>query len=142
MYSYSFHLHFLCSACMQYFLSLHSVKINLDGPNSVPSSAQTNQKDFSEDYPSSAERHDSCVEQLLPGITSPAPPSIPEGRRELVKSQPVTYHYIILFASYLNSHNVPLQWAYGIVIIYSSPLFRNVSFAFPSKSAESELPRI
>lgn len=43
---------------------LHSAKTNLDGPNSVLSSVQTNQKDFTEDHQSS-EHYDSC------GATAP-----------------------------------------------------------------------
>lgn len=40
-----------------------------------------------------------------------------------------------------NPSNVPpLQCAYGIVMTYSSPELRNVSLAWPSNNAESELP--
>lgn len=100
------------------FLFLHSVKTSLDGPNSVLSSAQTNQKEFNEDYQSSIKRYGSRMEQLLPGITSPCDARYSRGKRvsaKLVSIIPL--YYFFLFASYLSSHNLPLQWAYGIVII-------------------------
>lgn len=36
--------------------------------------------------------------------------------------------------------SVPLQWAYGIVMIYSSSRVRNNSLAFPSSIADREFP--
>lgn len=81
------------------FFCFYSVKTNLDGPNSVLSSAQTNQKDSNEDYQSSAERYYSCVEQLLPGITSPCGARYSRGKKasvKLVSKIPLYYSFCLL----------------------------------------------
>lgn len=98
-------LYLQCIHTVWVFSLLQSVKTNLDGANAVLSSAQTNQRSSREDYRSSAERCDSRVEQLLPGITSPCGARYSGGKKGAEQSWSVRDHYIILPVSSLSEQS-------------------------------------
>lgn len=97
------------------FLFLHSEKTKYgpnDGPNSPLGHGQVDQ--FGEDYwkfPAG------CSDSWGALWSYQALWCQLFERGEPVQSQSVRHHLVTLFASYLKSPTLPLQWAYGMVII-------------------------